>query len=232
MTNETPAQRLGRYVRARRKELKMTQVDVQEAGGPSTATLRLIEGGKHADFRDGTGTALESALKWAYGSIDDTLTGGEPTPLDGGRARSWMPADGVRDFWAVHARPDLPDLRALSPETVHRLLTTARHAREALSAALNSDPSRDVVEHLGTAAEAVASSADIAAIESFGGAYEFSRSMPALREYIKKEQARPAQEDDGGGSADDPKVDPLDGLGRHTGPDEVQGGDDDADEVG
>ena len=78
MTSETSAQRLGRLVRERRKSLKMTQADVQEAGGPSTATLRLIEGGKHTEFRDGTGAVLEAALRWDVGSIDRVLAGGEP----------------------------------------------------------------------------------------------------------------------------------------------------------
>ncbi|MFV8232390.1 hypothetical protein [Mycolicibacterium fortuitum] len=81
MTSETPAQRLGRLVRARRKSLKLTQAGIQARGGPSTATQRLIEGGKHTDFRGGTGSALESALQWATGSIDDTLAGGSPTPI-------------------------------------------------------------------------------------------------------------------------------------------------------
>lgn len=81
MTSETSAQRLGRLVRARRKALKLTQADVQKADGPSTATQRLIEGGKHTDFRGGTGSGLESALQWQPGSIDAILAGGDPTPL-------------------------------------------------------------------------------------------------------------------------------------------------------
>lgn len=82
MTSESDAQRLGRLVRARRKSLRLTQADVQNAGGPSTATLRLIEGGKHTDFRDGTGSALEEALQWKLGSIDNILAGGAPIPLE------------------------------------------------------------------------------------------------------------------------------------------------------
>lgn len=81
MTSESPAQRLGRLVRERRKELKLTQADVQEAGGPSTATLRLIEGGKHTDFRSSTSGPLDKVLQWQPGSIDHVLAGGEPTPL-------------------------------------------------------------------------------------------------------------------------------------------------------
>lgn len=105
MTSETPAQRLGRYVRTRRRELKMTQADVQAADGPSTATLRLIEGGKHTDFRDGTGGALESAIKWAPGSIDATLAGGEPTPLQSVTA-------GGTFGWSGEATGNRPRVRA------------------------------------------------------------------------------------------------------------------------
>lgn len=80
MTSESPAQRLGRLVRARRKELKLTQADVQKAGGPSTATLRLIEGGKHTDFRTSTSGPLETVLQWQLGSVDRVLAGDEPIP--------------------------------------------------------------------------------------------------------------------------------------------------------
>lgn len=91
MRNETPAERLGRLIRARRKVLKLTQADVQELDGPSTATLRLIEGGKHTDFRGGTGASLEQALQWQPGSIDRVLEGGDPEPIGS------APVDRVQD---------------------------------------------------------------------------------------------------------------------------------------
>ncbi|MGB3485249.1 MAG: hypothetical protein WBB07_23920 [Mycobacterium sp.] len=75
---EKPAERLGRLIRARRKELKLTQADVQQAHGPSPATLRLIEAGKHKDFRASTSQPLETVLKWEPGSIDRVLAGGAP----------------------------------------------------------------------------------------------------------------------------------------------------------
>lgn len=81
MTNETPAQRLGRLIRERRKALKMTQAAIQEAGGPSTATIRLIESGKHTEFRPSTSDPLERLLRWEPGSIDAILDGGEPSLL-------------------------------------------------------------------------------------------------------------------------------------------------------
>lgn len=77
---EAHAKRLGDLVRARRRELKLTQADVQESGGPSTATIRLIEGGKHTDLRPGTVAPLEQILKWQEGSIAKVLEGGDPIP--------------------------------------------------------------------------------------------------------------------------------------------------------
>lgn len=81
---ENVATRLGRLIRERRKSLNLTQADIQAAGGPSTATLRLIEGGKHTDFRSSTSQPLEKVLQWAPGSIDQILGGGEATPLPDG----------------------------------------------------------------------------------------------------------------------------------------------------
>lgn len=72
-------ERLGRYVRRRRdKELDMTQLDVQNAGGPSTATMRLIEGGHQPGYSTMTIAALETAMGWAPGSAVKILQGGEP----------------------------------------------------------------------------------------------------------------------------------------------------------
>lgn len=72
-------ERLGRYVRRRRdKELDMTQLDVQNAGGPSTATMRLIEGGHQEGYSTMTIAALETALGWEHGSAAKILRNGEP----------------------------------------------------------------------------------------------------------------------------------------------------------
>lgn len=75
---EDAAIRPGRLIRERRKALELTQADVQAAGGPSTATLRLVEGGKHTDFRPSTIQPLEKALHWGPGSIA-ILQGGGPS---------------------------------------------------------------------------------------------------------------------------------------------------------
>lgn len=83
VTGDKPAwQALGRYVTRRRDELGMTQSDVQAAGGPSTATVRNIENATQTSYRSGVLAALERALRWAPGSVEAALAGGEPTPLD------------------------------------------------------------------------------------------------------------------------------------------------------
>lgn len=95
MTSDEHAQRLGQLLRQRRKDLKLTQAAIQEAGGPSTATLRVIEGGKHTELRAGTAQPLERILKWQPGSIAAILKGGQPTEITPAPApsRHWL--DGV-----------------------------------------------------------------------------------------------------------------------------------------
>jgi transcriptional regulator with XRE-family HTH domain len=91
----------------------------------------------------------------------------------------------VMNFWANNpAYVELGELRALSPGTVGMLLMTARAAHD-LSNAVSEQAAevKDLIE----AAHAVARAAESAAIESFGGVYEFLRSMPALKAYIEKE---------------------------------------------
>lgn len=92
MTSPEAAQRLGRLVRQRRKQLGMTQADIQAAHGPSTATLRLIENGRHIDFRASTSDPLERILGWAPGSINSILAGGDPT-LSVGEQPAPLPAN-------------------------------------------------------------------------------------------------------------------------------------------
>jgi transcriptional regulator with XRE-family HTH domain len=111
MTNETSAQRLGRLIRERRKALKMTQAAIQEAGGPSTATLRLIESGKHTEFRPSTSDPLERLLRWQRGSIDAVLAGGnpslEPRPLPPlSEVPPFRGADSLRWRLAIQDKPE------------------------------------------------------------------------------------------------------------------------------
>lgn len=73
--------RLADEVRARRTELDLTQEDVRAAGGPSTATMRLIEGGLQTSYMPAILRRLEDALHWKRGSVRAVLGGGSPFPL-------------------------------------------------------------------------------------------------------------------------------------------------------
>lgn len=72
-------QRLGAVVVARRSELGMSQVGVQHAGGPGTATLGKIENAELSSIKPLTKFKLEKSLGWAPNSVDRILAGGNPT---------------------------------------------------------------------------------------------------------------------------------------------------------
>ena len=74
-------QRLADLVSERRADLGMTQEDVRAAGGPSTATQRLIEGGHQSRYQPVILGRLETALKWERGSVRRILAGGDPVPV-------------------------------------------------------------------------------------------------------------------------------------------------------
>ncbi|MGI5274663.1 helix-turn-helix domain-containing protein [Nonomuraea sp. CA-218870] len=78
-------QRLGRYVKERREQLRLTQHAVTVRGGPSVATVRNIEAATAERYRGSTFTQLEDALGWERGSVDAILRGGDPTPLPAGQ---------------------------------------------------------------------------------------------------------------------------------------------------
>ncbi|NEW42771.1 helix-turn-helix domain-containing protein [Nocardia cyriacigeorgica] len=72
--------RLGRLIRERRDELRLTQSQVQERGGPSPALVRKVETGKAESMSRSKRRDLERALEWRIGSVDDILRGGDPAP--------------------------------------------------------------------------------------------------------------------------------------------------------
>lgn len=80
MTEKPDWPRLGALVLARRKHLRMTQAEVDAAGGPSPKTLQQIEAGSAASIKTHTKRGLEMALGWMQGDVDRVLDGGEPTP--------------------------------------------------------------------------------------------------------------------------------------------------------
>src|SRR4051812_45414241 len=69
---------LGRLVRERRVDLGLTQAEVNNAGGPSPATLYLLESGRREFYRPQILRRLERALDWRSGSIQRVLAGGQP----------------------------------------------------------------------------------------------------------------------------------------------------------
>ena len=83
--------RLASYVRERRDALGLTQEDVATRGGPSTATLRLIETASPESpvaFRPKSLRQLETALGWEEGSAHAILRGGVPAERPNGRRPS------------------------------------------------------------------------------------------------------------------------------------------------
>jgi hypothetical protein len=71
--------RLAELVRERRVELGMTQEDARSAGGPSTATMRLLEGALQRSYQPSTLRDLEKVLQWERGSVRRILAGGDPS---------------------------------------------------------------------------------------------------------------------------------------------------------
>ncbi len=71
---------LGRVVRERRTELGLTQAEVHGGGGPSPATLYLIETGGRDTYRPQVLRRLERTLHWRAGSVRRVLAGGQPVP--------------------------------------------------------------------------------------------------------------------------------------------------------
>ncbi|MCX2715865.1 helix-turn-helix domain-containing protein [Mycolicibacterium sp. J2] len=96
---------LAAAVRARRTELGLTQVDVATAGRVSVDTIRNIEHRRRTPKRVNprTARAIEDALKWEPGSIEDTLAGGEPSPVKMKAARATKPPREQR--FRRHPRP-------------------------------------------------------------------------------------------------------------------------------
>lgn len=79
MTNDWP--RLAEAVRNRRLALRMSQLDVAHAGGPSDTTVSKIENQTGTNFAAATINKLDRALEWEAGSAARVLGGGDPTPI-------------------------------------------------------------------------------------------------------------------------------------------------------
>lgn len=66
---------LGRAVRARRERVGLRQKQIEESGGPSGRTLRLIEAGDARNLTDATLARIDTALFWDAGTARKVLDG-------------------------------------------------------------------------------------------------------------------------------------------------------------
>lgn len=73
---------LAEHAARRRAELGLSQIEVAQRGPLSLDRVQSIEGAKRAKYRLGTLLALERALAWAPGSVEQILKGGGPLPAD------------------------------------------------------------------------------------------------------------------------------------------------------
>jgi transcriptional regulator with XRE-family HTH domain len=72
-------EKLAGVVRARRKELGLTQPQVAERGDVSVELVRRVETNRSGELRASKIEGLERALEWEPGSIRAVLGGGVPT---------------------------------------------------------------------------------------------------------------------------------------------------------
>ena len=130
--------KLGIDVRKRRRELGLTQPDVQERGGPSVATQRAIENNRVGRLSTRMRRALEDALEWEPGSIDAVLAGGSPAPAKLEEAASTDHSErfslakqvvALKATFAKHADGVGPDAREA---LVAEITRSAREAEESL----------------------------------------------------------------------------------------------------
>lgn len=76
-----PRTRLDQAMNARSLELKKRWVHIAKEADITTSALSGIRRGEYKPSAH-TARALEDALHWAHGSIEQILAGGEPTPLE------------------------------------------------------------------------------------------------------------------------------------------------------
>lgn len=89
--------RLAEQAAHRRAELDLTQMEVAQRGPLSLDRVQAIEGAKSAKYRLGTLLALERALEWAPGSVEQILRGGDPLPADRPPADAMGAAEEILD---------------------------------------------------------------------------------------------------------------------------------------
>lgn len=72
-------ERLAEELRERRHALDLSQAGVHARGGPSAELVRKLENNRHGRLSPRMRRALETALEWEPGSVDEILRGGVPT---------------------------------------------------------------------------------------------------------------------------------------------------------
>lgn len=135
--------RLGRYVLARRKSMKLTQGEIADLGGPSTTTQSKIEMGEAGNVSRTTLQKLDKGLSWKEGSAARVLAGGKPEAIITWRAltepdelRNSLGLDDHAIDWPAGTFDGLSDIE------VDEVLTAARLAGLDRARAIRMSPNR------------------------------------------------------------------------------------------
>lgn len=76
------AELLARYALQRRRDLRLSQQEVADRGGPSVATTRVIETGRTGNLRPRKANELDRALAWKLGTTFGLLHGEISEPVE------------------------------------------------------------------------------------------------------------------------------------------------------
>lgn len=114
-----PHERLDAALRRRIEELDMTWGELADAAGVHEVTLRAIRRGENRPSPR-TQRRLESALRWARGSVQRIYAGGDPEVLPAEetrprtRSEELLAAWAARDARRAHDQAALEELRELA----------------------------------------------------------------------------------------------------------------------
>ena len=92
--------RLADLMDERRAELRLRWRDVADLGGVSYEVIRAVRNGT-GEIRRLTQRGIEDGLRWAPGSVQAILDGGEPRPLDENAGLPPMTDEERQDVLAV-----------------------------------------------------------------------------------------------------------------------------------
>ncbi|MGC5027403.1 hypothetical protein ACLQ3K_21865 [Tsukamurella sp. DT100] len=142
-------ERLGNEVAARRVQLRLTQQQVQERGGPSATKQRELENGRTSVLSASKRRDLERALDWQPGSVEAILDGGDPTPARLGEGLAALIPVGMdrREESLL-----LPSSKG-NPEYIQQAARLARPTREYRLLAANLDLAEKILDHAEAAVE-------------------------------------------------------------------------------